>query len=218
MEEKITELVNLVSDKPEASLHLRVFWVTENEFVRIYYGRCSTSVYDKEYGFVKDLTYSSISGETRGKILALFSKLEFLINELIQLKLLGFNSRNGRELDDLLEEVSFEKRTRLLQEWSIIDEKLWGKIKRVTEVRNNLAHVYNIEKISYPKKISKKKSEKIPLRQVFDDFKKDFEEVWKGLIEIYQEKQQAFGGELDALIKSIRENSFKTPETAAGTV
>lgn len=211
MKEKITELVNLVSDNPKFSLHLRLLWISETEIIRIYYGRCSTSVYAKDYGFIKNLTYSSIPGETRGKILALFSKLEFFVNELIQLKLLGFNAPNGEKLDDLLAEVNFDRKIGLLKEWGFIEKELRGKIKKITDLRNDLAHEYNIEGIFYPH--DKKQDEKFKLKKVFDEFKNDAEIVWKSLITVYQEKQQAFGGELDALIKNIRERSSETSET-----
>jgi hypothetical protein len=215
MEEKITEIVNLVFDHPESSLHLRLFWVTKNEFIRIYYGRCSTSSYAKDFGFVKELTLSGISGETRGKIIALFAKLEFLVNELIQLKLLGFNSPKGKKLDDLLEEVNFDTRVKLLKEWDIINDELRGKIIKVHKVRSALAHVYNMEEIGYPQKTpGKKQAEEAPLRQTFDYFKNDLEEIWKSLIVIYQEQQKTFGGDLNVLIKRLQESSVRDGEIA----
>lgn len=216
MEEKITELVNLVSDNPKFSLHLRLLWITETEIIRIYYGRCSTSVYAKDYGFTKDLTYSSIPGETRGKVLALFSKLEFLVNELIQFKLLGFNAPNGEKLDDLLAEVTFDRKIGLLKEWGFIDKELRGKIKKITDLRNDLAHEYDIRGVFYPH--DKKQDERFKLKKVFDKFKNDIEIVWKSLIALYQEKQHAFGGELDALIKNIREHSFETSERTTTSI
>jgi hypothetical protein len=205
MEEKITELLDLISENPELSIDLRLFFITGTEFIRIYYGHCSRSVSAEEFRFVRRLTF--FKNEDRGEIIEVFSKLEFLVNELIQLKLLGLNAENGRKLDDLLEEVSLDSRVGLLKQWGIINKELRSKIKKVTDVRNDLAHVYDISNVSYSKKVpGKKKSETVSIRQAFDDFKQDFEEVWKGLIEIYKDQQEEFGSVLNVLINQIRES------------
>lgn len=198
--------------------NIRLLFITEKEFVWFYYGSSSEECVSEDFCFIKNLREVN-----RGKILDLFARLEIVINELIQLHLLGQNAEQAKELDKLLECTNLWTRARLLEKWKVIDHELFDKIIKVNEVRNKLAHVWDEKtEVMYYKDYDKttlqqsefrmlfhdiadefRENEKITvrasIRTLFEEFKRDFEEVWKRLIEVYKQKQETF--DLDALIQ-----------------
>jgi hypothetical protein len=64
----------------------------------------------------------------RGDILDFFSKLEGLVNEIIQAMILGLFSAKVKEFDNILQKVSFAGCIDLLIKWKVIKGDLKGKI------------------------------------------------------------------------------------------
>ena len=110
MEDKVKELAQLILETKVVPKDLRLFLIGEDYWVRIYYGEFSIRVGASEYEVVSNLNLD------RGAILDVFAKLEFFINEVIQLKLLGSGHEKGRMLDAILEYVDFFSRIRFLKE------------------------------------------------------------------------------------------------------
>ena len=221
MNEKIEKLRALLKDN-DAFNNVRLLFVTEKEFIWFYYGSCfSKECFSEDFCFIRNLREVN-----RGKILDLFARLEIVVDELIQLHLLGQNAEQAKELDKLLERVNLWARARLLKKWGVIDNDLFEKIIKVNDVRNKLAHVWDEKtEVMYWKDYDKatlqqsafrmlfddianefREDEKITvkasIRTLFEEFKNDFEDVWKGLIHAYKQKQEAF--DLDALIQQVQ--------------
>ena len=138
--EEVIKLLNGIENFPE---NHRLFLITDKSYIRIYYGIITSSWTAEEFYEIRSLRLE------RGEILELFSKLEFIVNELIQLKILGANSDKGKNLDDILENVDLFSRIRLLNKWGIIDKSVNGKLMHVKQVRNGFAHAWGKEEVRY---------------------------------------------------------------------
>jgi hypothetical protein len=101
----------------------------------------------------------------RGKILDITSKFEFVVNEIIQNKIIGYNLERPYLLDTILENIPFSG---LLKELGLFDkdDRSFYKIKKLMDVRNKLAHQWNEVEAEYKK------------------------EAWKTFIEIYDKDQK----------------------------
>jgi hypothetical protein len=119
----------------------------------------------------------------RGKILDITSKFEFVVNEIIQNKIIGYNLERPYLLDTILENIPFYARFGLLKELGLFDkdDRSFYKIKKLMDVRNKLAHQWNEVEAEYKNK---------PLSESFMEFKKDIEEAWKTFIEIHDKDQK----------------------------
>lgn len=80
--------------------------------------------------------------DIRGDILAFFSRLEGLVREIIQARILGLFllSAKAEEFDKILQKVGFNNSIGLLIEWGVIKGSLRKKIDRLNGIRNQLAH------------------------------------------------------------------------------
>jgi hypothetical protein len=79
------------------------------------YGNQLLRKFDQEHVIIRELK------PERGDILDIFSKLEFLVNELIQAKLLSLFSPDASFLEDVLENVDLFSRIRLPQQWELLE-------------------------------------------------------------------------------------------------
>jgi len=188
MEDKFNELIKIIFSSRKLPSNLRLFLITEKEYIRIYYGRITTSHFAEEYGFIRSLRFE------RGDILDMFSKLEFFVNELFQLKILGPSSDKGFMLDKLLENIDFFSRIRLLKEFGIIDGVLFNLLMQAKQVRNGFAHAWDENEVIYKGGLIKAK---------FLEFKQDMEKVWKNLLDIYKTEQEKI--DIQGIINQLKE-------------
>lgn len=123
---------------------------------------------------------------SRGDILDYFSKVEFLVREIIQARILGLFlfSAKVEEFDQILQKAGFYGCIRLLDDWGMIGNNLRGKIDRVNGVRNQLAHSWSERDVYYKKNAENKR---IRLSDNLEEFMKDAKEVWLELIIIYMQ-------------------------------
>ena len=85
MEDPISKLEKVIFKKPLVFPEkLRLFLVLENQYLYINKGSARMGLTDKKIGMFSHLRLE------RGSILEAFSYLEFLITELIRLKIVGF--------------------------------------------------------------------------------------------------------------------------------
>jgi len=197
MDEKIYELGTVIASSKKFPTNLRLFLKTEKNYIRIIKKKITTSYSMEDFVDVKYLKCK------RGDILDVFSKMEFIINEIVQLKLLGpklsgLNFEKTLMLDDLLEYVDFFSRLRLINTWGIIDKKLLNLIMHTKQVRNGFAHAWDESEVFY-------KGEKI--KKNFIEFKLDIENIWKQILEIYKKEQEKI--DVNELIEFFKNNNEK---------
>lgn len=178
MKKKFSEIaMDIFLSRQTFPKEISLFLITKDGFIRIYNGKSYVELdLTKEYGKVERLKCE------RGDILDFFAKLEFFVNEMIQIKLLGPSAGEKRiMLDDVLENVNFFSRIKLLRKWNIIDKRLHKLLMKIKSVRNGLAHVWDIKEINY---------EKVSLENNFHKFKEDITLVWANLIDSYKKEQE----------------------------
>jgi hypothetical protein len=187
--DKVEQLARELQRKdPEKFCQLRLFLITKGRWFRVYNGAWSGMREFVELSYIKSLK------PDRGKILDFFSKLEVIINELIQSKVFGLFSTEGYTLDDILEFVDFSYRLRLLKKWEIFDNNLVDKISKVAKVRNQFAHRWSEGEVFYGEKVEDGKKVKLTIVENFSQFKNDVEEIWLEIIERYEiEERKHFG-------------------------
>jgi hypothetical protein len=126
----------------------------------------------------------------RGDIINFFSKLEFLVNELIQARILGLFSEKAYDFDLLLEHIDFSGRIALMKKWGIINNKEKNKITEIASVRNQLAHRWNEREVLYGKDSD---GNGITIIKNIKKFREDAEQVWMNLINKYKEEEKQIG-------------------------
>jgi hypothetical protein len=171
--DEIDELINLIPRlEPAQLLNIRLFLISKTRMVRIYRGKHQFSWSRSDFGL---LLPDSLD---RGKILDCFATLEFLLNEIIQLHLLGCSADKSDCLDDLLENIDFFSRVKLLNRWNkLINDELKNIIIELKSVRNGLAHKWSEDDVNY-----KGGSLKANFKLFIDDLKK----AWGQLIVAYR--------------------------------
>lgn len=156
---------------------MRLLLMTPTKWLRVYDGMLHGRDQPLERSFIRKLM-------TRGDILDYFSKVESLVKEIIQARLLGLFlfSEKAEEFDDILQKVGFRGCVELLEGWGVIEGNLKRKIEKINTVRNQYAHSWSEHDVYYEKDPSKKP---IRLASNIVKFREDAESVWVGLIEIY---------------------------------
>lgn len=172
----IPKIEQLIDDKWLSVPGLRLLIITSREWLHVYNGEMERSKLLSELTFVSKLRVK------RAEILDFFSKLEFLVKEMISARILGLFSANAYEFDEMLQKITFSGCIDLLFKWRIIDSHLKRKLEKLANVRNQLAHSWNERHVFY-KQDSKKRP--IPLTENLEEFKTDAQEVWIGLINIH---------------------------------
>lgn len=171
---------------------IRLFMITDKMYVRIYKGKATWKLQEEEFGIVKKL------GCERGEILDLFSKMEFLVNELIQLRVLGPNSENAEKMDDILSGLDLFGRVKLLKRWGMLDNKHAEMLNQARQARNGFAHAWGTEEVLYKEK---------PIEKTFPQFKKDMEEIWEALVAAYSLEQKKY--DISGIFEEIRKHNEK---------
>lgn len=182
MDTKIDKLHKVLTKLP-ISKKPRLLIITDAQILWCYGKHLEKHTFIKPHGIITHL------GLERGRILEIFSKIEFIINELIFAFIKP--EKKGKYLDEILNYLDLFTKIKLLKQWSIIDNKLFGKLMAVKEVRNGMAHIWSSWDIKY---------RSMPIGQNFFQFRDDLLYVWKELIVRNQENQP----NVDDLIKQFK--------------
>jgi hypothetical protein len=178
LDNALPEIRRLVNEKWKSFPNLRILIITPRHWLRVY----NRHMEDHMQQTGELLILERLSQGQRGDILDYFSKVESLIKEIIQARLLGLFSENAEDFDQILQRVGFNNCLILLEDWGVIRGNLKKKIERLKKVRNQFAHSWNEYDVYY-KKDAKKKP--IRLADNLAVFGQDAKEVWLQLIKIY---------------------------------
>ncbi|MGO8761056.1 MAG: hypothetical protein ACLP2P_05420 [Desulfobaccales bacterium] len=189
---KLHELVDIIEQSDYFPSNIRLFLITNENYIRINKRKISIT-YSLETD-VFDVKYLKCE---RGLILDVFSKIEFLANEIIILKVLGFKLEGeiydkSLMLDDILENIDLFSRIKILNKWKIIGNKLFDLLIKTKEVRNGFAHAWDDDEVYYHKK---------KIKDNFSKFKEDMSSVCSQLLEIYKSLQDKI--DFETLINRI---------------
>lgn len=134
-------------------------------------------------GFDSKLTVT----KNRDSVLSAFSKMAFLFDEIIRLRIVTHsNQNNSKELLYLLNLVPINRKIRTFLDWDVFGPEYTRDMSRLFEVRNDIVHCVSLDDIKYTPKNS------ISLSSVngFKKFKIDLDKAWKNLLKIYVVEQE----------------------------
>ncbi len=125
-------------------------------------------------------------------ILSAFSKMGFLFDEIIRMRIIRDNKKND-ELLYVLNLIPLNRKIRAFLDWGVFSPEYTRNMSRLFEVRNALNHAISICEVDY------NQNKKIPLssQKGFNKFKKDFEKSWKTLLQEYVKQQKPLYSKLE---------------------
>jgi hypothetical protein len=195
LENAIPEIERLIKEDwrgARSYLDLRLLIITPNKWLRIYHGDMRLHYEIREFGSIEQL---GTGHDMRGGILAFFSRLEGVVREIIQARILGLylSSAKAEEFDQLLQKVGFNGSLNLLVEWGVIKRSLKNKIDKINGIRNRLAHSWDERDVFYDRKAG------IKLKDKIEEFREEAKEVWLELIRIHMKAEVKHLGNLNDL-------------------
>lgn len=135
-----------------------------------------------ESGFSANLKLT----KNRNNILTAFSKMGFLFDEIIRIKVIGYvDNSSSRELLYLLNLIPINRKIRIFLDWNIFNPSFTRQMSRLFEVRNDIIHCIALDDVSYVPSTSIS----LGTKRGFSKFKKDMEKSWTQLLQIYISKQ-----------------------------
>ena len=175
---KILQLIK----KKKFSDNLRFYFIYKNKHYFINNGHI-------EFGFSSKITIA----KNRDSMLSAFSKMGFLFDEIIRMRIVG-SDKNSDELLYVLNLIPLNRKIRTFLDWGVFSPEYTRDMSRLFEVRNALNHAVSIDEIYY------NQSKKIPLssQKGFNKFKKDLEKSWKKLLQEYVKQQKPLYSKLEA--------------------
>lgn len=134
-------------------------------------------------GFDSKLTVT----KNRDSVLSSFSKMAFLFDEIIRLRIVAHSNQNdSKELLYLLNLVPINRKIRTFLDWGVFGPEYTRDMSRLFEVRNDIVHCVSLDEVNYNPKNS------ISLSSVngFKKFKTDLDKAWENLLKIYVVEQE----------------------------
>ena len=124
--------------------------------------------------------------KSRESIMNEFSKMSFIFDEIIRLRIVGYyNDSRSKELLYLLNLVPVNRKIRTFLDWKVFDPEYTREMSRLFEVRNDTVHSITLNDITY----NPQKPLLLSSQKGFSTFKKNFENAWIKLIKIYKKEQ-----------------------------
>jgi hypothetical protein len=128
-----------------------------------------------------------IISKNRDSVLTAFSKMAFLFDEIIRLRIIGHsNQSDSTELLYLLNLVPINRKIRTFLDWKVFGPEFTRVMSRLFEVRNDTVHCISLNEVNYNPK------NKISLASAsgFKKFSSDFQNAWIELLKIYVKQQE----------------------------
>lgn len=149
--------------------------------------------------FEENATINRIMKPDRGKILDIFTKIEFLVNHLIIVKIVGFLSEKVLLIDEILLYVELFSRIKILKSLEVLNNSEEDKIMQLKKVRDGFAHKWDAYEINY-------KNKSLTDHKNFKLFKEDLKYVWNMLIDKYIIEEEKNIEEIINRLSNMTEN------------
>jgi len=167
----VSKFISNIKVKKKVSPKIRLYLIDKNKHYFFNDGILKN-------GFNSKLTLS----KNRDSVLSAFSKMAFLFDEIIRLRIVQHsNDTDSSELLYLLNLVPINRKIRTFLDWKVFDPEFTRDMSRLFEVRNDAVHCISLNEIMYNPK------NKISLSTVsgFKIFSSNFQKAWKTLLKIY---------------------------------
>ncbi|MFQ5781556.1 MAG: hypothetical protein ACE5GR_00705 [Nitrosopumilus sp.] len=171
----ISNFFKVLKTKKKISSKIRLYLINKDTHYFINNGALKNG-----FGSKLDVT------KNRDSVLSGFSKMAFLFDEIIRLRIVGYsNSSDSDELLYLLNLVPINRKIRTFLDWKVFGPEFTRDMSRLFEVRNDVVHCVSLNEVNYNPK------NKISLASVsgFKKFKNNFQKAWSSLVKIYVKEQ-----------------------------
>lgn len=172
----VSDFVVLVKKQKKNSQNARLYIIDKNKHYFLNNGILKN-------GFDSILTIT----KNRDSVLSAFSKMAFLFDEIIRLRIVTYSNQNdSKELLYLLNLIPINRKIRTFLDWGVFEPEYTRDMSRLFEVRNDTVHCVSIDEVIYNPKNS------ISLSSVngFKKFKIDMDKAWENLLNIYVLEQE----------------------------
>lgn len=172
----VSNFLKLVKKQKKISDKIRLYIIDKNNHYFLNDGILKNG-FDSKLTVVKN----------RDSVLSAFSKMAFLFDEIIRLRIVVYSNQNdSKELLYLLNLVPINRKIRTFLDWNVFGPEYTRDMSRLFEVRNDAVHCVLLDEVNYnPKNL-------ISLSTVsgFKKFKTDLEKAWENLLKIYVSEQE----------------------------
>lgn len=153
-------------------------------------------------GAIKEGFSSALDiSKNRDSVLSAFSKMAFLFDEIIRLRIIDHkHDQKSAELLYLLHLIPVNRKIRTFLDWNVFSPEYTRQMSRLFQVRNDTIHCVSLDEVNY----NPKKSYSLTRANGFQLFKRDMTDAWKKLIRIYLLEQDKIP--LNKLEKEIIKN------------
>ena len=166
----IARIITIVK-KQKLSKDVRLYIVSRNKHYFLNDGAL------KE-GFSSTLDIS----KNRDSVLSAFSKMTFLFDEIIRLRIIDHkHDQKSAELLYLLHLIPVNRKIRTFLDWKVFSPEYTQQMSRLFQVRNDTIHCVSLDEVNY----NPKKTYSLTRTRNFQLFKKNMTNAWKKLIQIY---------------------------------
>jgi hypothetical protein len=172
----VSDFVVIIKKQKKKSQKARLYIIDKNKHYFLNNGILKN-------GFDSILTIT----KNRDSVLSAFSKMAFLFDEIIRLRIVTYSNQNdSKELLYLLNLIPINRKIRTFLDWGVFEPEYTRDMSRLFEVRNDTVHCVSLDEVIYNPKNS------ISLSSVngFKKFKIDMDKAWKNLLNIYVLEQE----------------------------
>ena len=172
----VSKFLSEIKTKKKPSSKIRLYLIDKNKHYFLNDGILKN-------GFNSKLTIT----KNRDSVLSAFSKMAFLFDEIIRLRIVKYsNDEDSAELLYLLNLVPIYRKIRTFLDWKVFGPEFTRDMSRLFEVRNDAVHCISLNEVSYNPK------SKVSLSSAsgFKKFSTDFQKAWKTLLKIYVLEQE----------------------------
>jgi len=171
-----SEFIQLIK-KQNFSDNIRFYFIYKNKHYFINNGNLTS-------GFSSKITIT----KSRNSILSAFSKMGFIFDELIRMRIIGYSDeKDSDELLYILNLIPLNRKIRAFLDWKVFSPEYTRDMSRLFEVRNALNHAVSVKDVRY----SPNKEVLLYSQKGFNRFKVDFGKSWKKLLQIYAKEQKS---------------------------
>jgi len=170
----LSEFIKWVQDQKKISKNIRLYIVSKKHLF----------IND---GLVKNGFDSKLVIENnRDSVLSAFSKMAFIFDEIMRLRIVGFpHNQNSVELMYLLHLIPVNRKIRTFLDWKLFSPEYARDMSRLFLVRSATAHCVSLNEVEY---VPDKKN-LLSDKKGFSLFKKDMTKAWKNLLDVYSLEQ-----------------------------
>ena len=172
----VSNFLEIIKKQKKIPLKIRFYIIDKNKHYFLNDGILKN-------GFDPKLTVT----KNRDSVLSAFSKMAFLFDEIIRLRIVMYSNENkSKELLYLLNQIPINRKIRTFLDWNVFEPEYTRDMSRLFEVRNDVVHCISINEVKY----NPKNSISLSSLNGFKKFKIDPEKAWENLLKIYVAEQE----------------------------